>query len=78
MRGRHVTDAVLVFTAAVCCSPLLAVQGLLCSFSLVKLLPLYVYGWPAMRLSPCGGAAPSGRCCDPETMADAWPPPSRI
>ena len=25
-------------------------------------------------LSPCGGAAPSGRCCDPETMADGrWP-----
>ena len=23
-----------------------------------------------VRLSPCGGAAPSGRCCDPETMAD--------
>ena len=21
-------------------------------------------------LPPCGGAAPSGRCCDPETMAD--------
>ena len=25
-------------------------------------------------LSPCRGAAPSDRCCDPETMADGrWP-----
>ena len=23
-----------------------------------------------VRLSPCGGAAPSGRCCAPETMTD--------
>ena len=23
-----------------------------------------------VRLSPCGGEAPSGRCCDPEPMVD--------
>ena len=30
-----------------------------------------------VRLCPCGGAAPSGRCCDAETMADGrhLPPP---
>ena len=26
-----------------------------------------------VRLSPCGGAAPPGRCCDPETIDGRWP-----